>query len=172
MGHAIQYSYSDAYDRVALFEIIYSFHMPLFMFISGIVDYREDREIDIIWLKKRAVNLLAPFAAWIVIPFMIKGNWNELPRHLLSVLQKPDNANWFLLVLFLNCALLLIAVKCSKLLRISQSIWISLVIFLILVFTNRFVAQSFGIGLVRTQYPFFVMGYYIYCKSLLNVDSD
>ena len=36
IGHGIQYGYSD-YDNNILFRIIYSFHMPLFMFISGLV---------------------------------------------------------------------------------------------------------------------------------------
>lgn len=33
LGHVIQYSYSDFF-HVPAFNIIYSFHMPLFMFLS------------------------------------------------------------------------------------------------------------------------------------------
>lgn len=38
VGHAIQYNICD-YNVNPFFNIIYSFHMPLFMFISGYVAF-------------------------------------------------------------------------------------------------------------------------------------
>ena len=36
LGHAIQYTYRD-FDNLFVFRLIYSFHMPLFMFVSGML---------------------------------------------------------------------------------------------------------------------------------------
>ena len=38
IGHTLQYGAADP-DENALFRLIYAFHMPLFMFISGFVFY-------------------------------------------------------------------------------------------------------------------------------------
>jgi len=39
-GHVIQFSIPD-YKNLHIFNYIYSFHMPLFMAISGYVSYKE-----------------------------------------------------------------------------------------------------------------------------------
>lgn len=49
LGHSVQNAYGEKCFNVSLFNIIYSFHMPLFMFISGFVTYKRDRELDLEW---------------------------------------------------------------------------------------------------------------------------
>lgn len=52
LGHAIQYTYRD-FDNLFVFRLIYSFHMPLFMFVSGmLVQFNRNKVIDLYWLKK------------------------------------------------------------------------------------------------------------------------
>ena len=79
MGHALMWSIGSVHleenrDVMILFKIIYSFHMPLFMFCSGFLipkdysTYNIDNFIKL--LKKKAISLLIPFAvsgiiAWI-----------------------------------------------------------------------------------------------------------
>lgn len=60
IGHAIQINVSD-FDHNILFILIYSFFMPLFMFVSGLVSYKPNEEIGINIIKKRAIALLPPF---------------------------------------------------------------------------------------------------------------
>lgn len=35
LGHVIQYGYKQAFDNNYYINLIYSFHMPAFMFVSG-----------------------------------------------------------------------------------------------------------------------------------------
>lgn len=58
LGHSVQYLLGNNNENW-LFSFIYSFHMPLFMFISGYVCYRVGgRVID---LRKRFKVLIIPF---------------------------------------------------------------------------------------------------------------
>ena len=68
VGHVIQYLYSpDFYDGVVVFRYIYSFHMALFMMLSGFtLDMNRDISLKIFIekIKKRALQLLLPFFFW------------------------------------------------------------------------------------------------------------
>ena len=55
LGHAIQFTLPD-YENVFAFRLIYSFHMPLFFFISGYLAVRkEDSAQKMIQKKARAL---------------------------------------------------------------------------------------------------------------------
>lgn len=63
IGHLLQYNLvgTSAKD---LFDIIYSFHMPLFMFLSGYVaSLTIDKQLadKILFVKKKAGSLVVPF---------------------------------------------------------------------------------------------------------------
>ena len=113
IGHSIQYAYLETMDENIIFRLIYSFHMSLFMFISGLAISYSKTEINLAWLRKRFHNLIIPFFAWAVIPFFFKRNWNEFFLSLNQLLISPDHGLWFLLVLFeISCMLFIIcAVK-------------------------------------------------------------
>lgn len=55
MGHAIQYNQVD-FDTNPVFRFIYSFHMPLFMFVSGFIlkkiIYRSPKATRLLFNKK------------------------------------------------------------------------------------------------------------------------
>jgi fucose 4-O-acetylase-like acetyltransferase len=68
IGHALQYGAADP-DENALFRLIYAFHMPLFMFISGFVFYGAKGSVsEEVHLKSR--SLLLPFLSWLPITFV------------------------------------------------------------------------------------------------------
>ena len=64
LGHCIQCTDLD-FDHNAVFRYIYSFHMPLFMCVSGFVSYKP----DIKWqtVQKRFRQLIIPFLAWVAL---------------------------------------------------------------------------------------------------------
>ncbi len=79
VGHAMQfgsgmhcYIYSDFFDNV-VFKVIYSFHMPLFMLISGYLfrmsvqrhSFREN-------LVSRFTSLIVPIMLWSIVPYVIR----------------------------------------------------------------------------------------------------
>lgn len=58
LGHAVQFN-TEEYETNPLFQFIYSFHMPLFLFISGYLTCRGSFKR---WnIGKRALQLLLPF---------------------------------------------------------------------------------------------------------------
>ena len=65
LGHILQRFYSD--DTLAV-RFIYSFHVPLFMFLSGYVSYK-----IFAWnsLEKRFWQLIVPFFSAIVLDYLI-----------------------------------------------------------------------------------------------------
>jgi len=106
LGHAIQYTVRD-FDLNPLFRIIYSFHMPLFMFVSGYLAFRKKMQSS--YLYKRFASLVVPFAIWLVI-YSVFYNFNKIMHgqfgSVISFVKEgllfPDHGGlWFLWVLFL-----------------------------------------------------------------------
>lgn len=103
LGHIIQtFCFAD-FDNNICFRIIYSFHMPLFMFVSGALVYNPYRPIDSHWVGKKFKMLVVPFVLWIPITYIVAKQyaWISFKDKIIQVVQSPDNAMWFLWVLFL-----------------------------------------------------------------------
>ena len=106
IGHFIQYNTIAAKDS-GLFSFIYSFHMPLFMFISGYVAFKTTK-VTIFesygnFLLKKARSLLVPFFAWplIVDNFVFRSDLNfDFYNRALLLLADPRIGLWFLWYLF------------------------------------------------------------------------
>ena len=106
MGHFIQYNSLESTGNT-LFSAIYSFHMPLFMFISGYVAFKTIR-IDIFnkysaFLIKKVNTLLVPFFVWPLIVdnffFAKKPEYNFI-HTLKTLVNEPSTGLWFLWYLF------------------------------------------------------------------------
>ena len=98
LGHAIQFSDESASSSNIIYSLIYSFHMPLFMFLSGFVSGNKEY-LDIWDLKKRALQLLVPFFCWPLAVGLT--NWNNFSFQVYpQIIDKPDCGLWFLWVLF------------------------------------------------------------------------
>ena len=102
VGHSVQYVFArDSFDDNLLFRYIYSFHMPLFMFISGYLSF--NKNINYIWLKNRFISLVIPFLSWIILGYYISGSYKQITlfQKIKDILLTPDNGGmWFLWVLF------------------------------------------------------------------------
>lgn len=158
LGHVIQYSYSDFF-HVPAFNIIYSFHMPLFMFLSGLVTYKKERQLDFLWLKTKFFCLVIPFLSWMLLPFMFNRGWKGgLIVYLKNVIMNPDNANWFLWILFLMCLINCLSTQLSTRLRIEHS---EIIVVLIVLFLGIVKMSYFGVPLLRQHAKFYFTGYYI-----------
>ena len=97
MGHAAL-AYDTPYWRVA----IYSFHMPLFFLVSGVVVGRAKDGWGA-FVKKNVLTLLVPYLIWALIylpfkfeslPWVVYGSWEGLNKIGTNV------ALWFLPALF------------------------------------------------------------------------
>lgn len=115
IGHLLQYNFVGTPAK-ELFDVIYSFHMPLFMFLSGYVaSLTIDKQLTDkgLFVKKKAFSLL--------VPFVFMGGVNLLLYKHLSIkfvvdlFRNPDNGLWFLIVLFcIQVWFLAMQYVCSK----------------------------------------------------------
>ncbi len=156
LGHAVQDTFPDTFDQHELFRLIYSFHMPLFMFLSGLVSYSSEKKLDLKWLGKRAASYLLPFFAWIIIPFFFSREWHNLPAFLKEVAKGPDRASWFLWILFLNCVLLFLIYKIKWIPAEITSI-----VFCVILYHLSKYFWYLGIGLLSWHCVFFLSGHFL-----------
>lgn len=162
LGHAIQVSYPNAFDENILFRAIYSFHMSLFMFVSGIVTYKPDRIINAKWLSKRALFLVAPFVAWIIIPFLFNRKWDEFLQFCYKVYVSPDCTYWFLWALFLNCAFLFLIESVARIFHVKRSHFVAIVFVGLLALILHFTGFTYaGLPALRAYCVFYLSGYYL-----------
>lgn len=98
IGHIIQFLYCpDKFDSNIIFRFIYSFHMPLFFMLSGMVTSMRLGNVGELRQKihSRFLQLIVPFVFWggILSLFIIKQDF-------FNIFIEPDTSLWFLLVLF------------------------------------------------------------------------
>ena len=122
VGHEIQWMY-DEHAQNPVFNAIYSFHMPMFMLVSGYVAAYIKKDIDFGWLRGRFVALAVPFIGWIFIDYLLNMAWKEqsIWSQIKTVMGAPDKGFWFLWVLFLNCCVLTVVVKLSS--KCNVELW-------------------------------------------------
>ncbi|MBO7579917.1 MAG: acyltransferase family protein [Bacteroidaceae bacterium] len=66
-GHSIQYFLSSTYYDEPIYRIIYSFHMPLFMMISGFFSISSMSQSPLDFVRKKFVQLILPTFSWVVV---------------------------------------------------------------------------------------------------------
>lgn len=72
LGHAVQRGLITGYTDVLIFRIIYSFHMPLFMILSGYTLKAYNKNYDFNFLKKRFLRLMIPTIIWSYLIYIMK----------------------------------------------------------------------------------------------------
>ena len=162
LGHGIQYGYTD-FDNNIIFKVIYSFHMPLFMFVSGLV-VPLGSEVDFPWLKKKFMQLVLPFGAWIILPFLFDKNreWRVFGERLVKIIQSPDQGGlWFLWVLFLNCCALYTGIWLCRKLGVKKEWSILAVIWATVFVLGRIVIKRLGFGSSGYYVVYYFAGYLI-----------
>lgn len=161
LGHAIQFS-NPSFDNVPLFRFIYSFHMPLFMWVSGFVNYRTETNLSV--LKRRAIQLALPFAAWVTFHCMVTMNlyfW-------VDVVYNPTISVWFIWDLFLIiCFTTIINYWCEK--NHNSSLLITSIAFVVMQIGIKACHTEFlGISHTLDMGLFYIMGYYMKKYEVFN----
>lgn len=162
LGHSIQggsgneYLLNNLFFDNYLFKFIYSFHMPLFMLISGYLFYNST--IKYSWvhnIKSRITTLLIPIAAWSIISFTIRviGENNFSVVYLIKTyIGLMINNLWFLWAI-LYCSVVVIIVK--KFFR--DSVYLYLFGFIL----SLMIPDILGSASYKFMYPFFIIGYFV-----------
>ena len=164
LGHCIQASYGegDTFFEDKLYQLIYSFHMPLFMVVSGYYAWNSIHRAVIPqerWkmIKKKCVYLITPNVAWKLIEYLYlfaTGAYVYSGRGVLvkEVIIGILTNFWFLWAVFYSFLLV-----CLMHYKFHDSIWMYVLVFIAMFFTPD------GLGLMACKYvlPYYLIGFYV-----------
>jgi fucose 4-O-acetylase-like acetyltransferase len=171
-GHTIQYvtyqNNAPAFFNDPIFKLIYIFHMPLFMVVSGFVSfYAIERSSAFDTIEKRFHQLIVPIISWAVISrtalaftqLDVKDSKTFESLLLLPklIVHATLEGFWFLWCVFGSILIILIL----KRLDFNRFLGLLLTSFVIL-----FLPESGNLYLFKYMFPFFCAGY------LLSKNSD
>ncbi len=159
-GHAIGKFYPYTFNYKISFKLIYSFHMFLFILISGFLISYRNKKIDFIWIKKRFSRLMVPYFVWTLIYNFIGHNFT-ISSYILYCI-KPSF--WYLIILFLcDCFLLLNSYLKKFGLKndIMYYAFISVVMLIMYYLTINIVEYSEIIKMLAIYIPYYFLGVYL-----------
>ena len=164
LGHSVQYNLPGRFDESLIFRVIYSFHMPLFMFLSGYVNFGSfDGSFG--KLLQRLRSLILPYFSWFLLMFGYSclfvyfrgGEFPDFHSSLLELIKSPDRAGlWFLWVLALNCLMLFLSLGIT---RKFEEIIMLLMVVLLNVVVAKFKISYAGLVPLSWHLLFFCLGY-------------
>lgn len=185
IGHICQGSRTD-FDHFFPFRLIYSFHMPMFICLAGMV---ASLKIESFFplsptvlvastarkeASRATKRLLIPFIAWTVVYYFIGHNDGTL-TYFKNVIASPDLSLWFLLALF-YCRILLEVIRgvvslariaLVKIFKRDVTILEHPVVALVLImisfmFLRNHVPGDVGLGFLKYFFPYYVFGIFLY----------
>lgn len=147
--HCMQYLFDSSFDN-PVYNFIYSFHMPLFIIISGILSFRKITEKGRYSLPVKRLPILVPafvFGGMLIGIRLILGKSVGM-----SDLVHLPFTFWFLSSLFVcTCVYWLATLFCKK--QLFNLVLLSAVSLLLPIGEyNKFMIPFFGIGLCLAQY--------------------
>ncbi len=162
-GHCIQFGSgadflsSEAFFENPIFKTIYSFHMPLFMLISGYLfahSVGKNRWYNVIFKKFR--TLIIPILCWSILVYL-KHSYSTLKSDasLFGVLKGYLNTCasqlWFLWAVF----------YCSSTVAIIKRFFCdNKIIYIALWIGTFFIPDNYVPAVYKYMYPYFVIGYF------------
>lgn len=165
LGHAIQITIRDDCYTNHLWNIIYSFHMPAFVAVSGYFAFRpfakSSRGLELgTTVIRRIRQLIIPFLIWTTISLLIN---NKLTfSTFVSYLVIPDDGLWFLWVLFFINVLFLIVTYIFKIINYPEEIGIFGMCLILTLIMVLFEIRFFGFQFIAFYFLFYSMGYVIH----------
>lgn len=146
-GHSIQYlSNNSSFFEDTIFKFIYSFHMPLFMTISGYFFTSSIKLSPSHLIKKKFYQLLVPCISWTTLYTIVRLNYSNYFNKLIVDF-------WYLKSLFICYLIAYLSIKLFK------KSWIAYPISILLILCTPPIANKYNI---HTMYPFFCLGALIY----------
>lgn len=167
MGHAVQYCLPMSYETNYCWNLIYSFHMPAFMALSGwLLKNGENFTARIgggISYKslfvKRTLQLFVPFLCWTLVACAIQCRFSL--RGIVGLFLQPDGSFWFLWVLYIISTIFYISNWLSKKTKVYQEIYVIVVALLMVVLMVWKEIRVCGFQFIAYYFLFFALGYYM-----------
>lgn len=166
-GHVIQFASGSEYQQSllyygnVLFKIIYSFHMPLFMVVSGWLFFSTLQKKTVLEIvTSRFRSLIFPifsfsFIVW-VLRFHPEYTVSEQIRNYLSITRYTL---WFLWALFYSSMGLLFG---NKLFKDNIFVWV------LLIFGSFLTPDKWFSELYKYTFPCFLFGYYAHKHDFVS----
>ena len=163
LGHSIQYGYGYTYCTTGqffdnlIFRCIYTFHMPLFMAISGFLFHYTNKRTYKEILTTRFSSIGLPFISYCTLLYIIWYNLNNIPHFYFSnYFLKLRGEMWFLSSLLLNCIIV------SSITHLFQkNIKIGYVILWCLFPLTFIISDNYIPALHKYMYFYFLLGFVI-----------
>lgn len=159
LGHCIQCGSGNKFYQSQLFfddfiyRIIYSFHMPLFMMISGFLYGRTlSGKSFLRTLKNRSLRLLLPIVAWTTIVTLlsfIRGGGIDIGEYLYSVLT----GFWFLWAVWWATTI------CSFIEMIGKTSRLQIILHMMVIIITFFTPDGLNFFMYKFMYVAFLIGY-------------
>ena len=161
IGHVVQFLYCpNNFDTNIVFRFIYSFHMPLFFILSGMVTKLKLGSVEELCqkVKSRFLQLVVPFVLWggILSLFIIRQSF-------FNIFIEPDTSLWFLLVLFE-----IYVISIITFFLLGRKSWIDntqltflllcLFVYLEIRILSKISMGLLGLNLVQKYYTYFAIG--------------
>lgn len=143
-------------------NIIYSFHMPAFMALSGYVALYSCKNYDTFGnclsaIKKRAMQIFIPFTIWTFTLYLTRND--EVPFWKLILF--PNIGYWFLWALFFINIIFISTFLLSK--KTKSSMFKLTIITIIALWVTQTIIPNgkiLGYEYIAFYYPFYMIGYY------------
>jgi len=163
LGHLIQYIGADPWHN-PIWMLIYSFHVPLFMIMSGYFFSSSVKLSFRNFIKKKAVQLVLPALTWYIILCILNSCINFIINK--ELILKYDlhgllNSFWFLKSLFCCYVIAYLSLKLIK--NELLACLLSCIVLCLIPFGN-FAATNFLL-------PFFWIGFF-FQKHRLNIENN
>lgn len=166
LGHAIQSTLGEECDSNHVWNLIYSFHMPAFMAVSGWLAFRgavSSKSLNFDWggglsgCKRRSYQLLMPYLVWTLVSFLMKGEYTLQQAG--EMLLYPDRSFWFLWVLFWICVIFNLAQLMASKLKVNEMVLILVTCLLLFGVMVVMEIRVLGFQFLAYYILFYTLGY-------------
>lgn len=169
LGHAIQRGLVNGYERNFIFKLIYSFHMPLFVILSGYTLNMYTEKYNFKFLIKKFRRLIIPTIIWSYIIFFVRNfklvgikPFIHFPESFLEytklLILHPDYVIWFLCIIFYGMVIICFLknmCKESSVAFVSCGVMLTIVLHML----PDKISNYFAINSFKIYFPIFLLGY-------------
>ncbi len=154
VGHVMVSLYPDNYNEKLIFKICYSFHMPLFIFIGGVLTAFKSNEklLQVKWIFNCFKRLIIPYIIWTIIYCLLN------QRHDFINALFLDPILWYLINLFI-CHLILFISEHTRKFKVVTAVVIYILFFILY---GVFRDNNLVIKNVAMFFPFYIFGHILF----------
>ncbi len=158
-GHSIQFGFGYGYGEAGkywydyIYRAIYTFHMPLFMAISGYLFYYSNKKPFKEVMISRLKSIGIPYLTYCTITVLLFAPLMRMGGAESFIIDTYANGYWFLTSVLLNCFIV------SLITVLSKNKWIITTLLLLINFSFFFVDDNYLYYTHNYMFTCFIVGY-------------